>query len=275
MVVKKKAHRILGEPVPVPPKSKARKKHPNQPTWVVIGIDHSLSGISLAGFGYDSTLKKLQGPAFVTLRWTKDQDYFTRLRMAASTHELIMDVIAQLKMTPKIEDIFIAQEEPFPPHGKFTSKGVSQTLKQSAEISGSVLGGLLKWGYREIFQIHNTSWRKIVADQISEATGEDVTLYPQKWQSQKLATQYHCSLKNSGKFRSKQWALDVIGPWFGQMFTPGVVPELTDLISHKDGKIPRPEKSKAQAVQPDDIYDALAMAEWMRQECARAGVIRR
>ena len=49
-------------------------------------------------------------------RWDKNFHYFERLKDAAKSHDLIHDLIGQLGMTPEIDEIFIAQEEPFPAH---------------------------------------------------------------------------------------------------------------------------------------------------------------
>lgn len=215
---------------------------------------------------WDAVLGKFKGPYFTQLRWAKDDHYFARILESVKSYELVLDLLAHLTISLDFDRIFIGQEEPWPPHGSFVKRGHSQTLKQQAEISGAFLGGLIKYGYDNIYQMGNDRWRKMVADQISEETGEDVTLYHQKWKSQKLADQYNCNYKDSGKFRAKQWALDVYAPWVGQMI--GVeIPDWPDIIeSSKLGKIPRPEGSKARAVQPDDRYDALAIMETMRVE---------
>ena len=56
------------------------------------------------------------------------------------------------------------------------------------------------------------------------------------------------------KWKVKTWAIEAFG-----------VPNYPDLIQHhKLGKIPRPEGSKAKAVQPEDVYDALGIMAWMR-----------
>lgn len=235
--------------------------------WMVAGFDVSMSSMAGAALAYDSSCGKFRGPAFVMRRWSKEDHYFERLKMAAKSHELILDLCAELKVVMACNEIYIAQEEPFPPHSKFMMKGQSGFLKQQAEISGAFLGGLLRYGYDQIWQIHNTKWRKTVADQISEATGQDVTLHPPKWNDPKLALQYNCKPKDTGKFRVKQWALDVYGdavvrPAFD---TEIEIPDWPDIIeSGKFGKIPRPENSKAKAIQPDDRYDALAVMEALR-----------
>jgi hypothetical protein len=233
--------------------------------WAVMGFDVSMSSIAGAAIAYDRTLRTYKGPAFVSRRWSKGDHYFDRLEMAAKSHELVLDLITELSMVLAMDEVWIAQEEPFPPHSKFMSGGNSGFLKQQAEISGAFLGGLLRYGYRQIFQIHNTSWRKVVADQISDATGEDVTTHPPKWRSEKLAQIYNCRPTDSGKFRAQQWAIDVYEPWSFQDHE-GKVPDWPPIIERKDGKVPRPEGSTAKAIQSDDRYEALAMAEWLRLE---------
>lgn len=249
-------------------KAGVRKRRPQgleiEHGWMVAGFDVSMSSMAGAAMAYDQTCDKFRGPAFIMRRWSKEDHYFERLKMAAKSHELILDLCAELKVVMACNEIYIAQEEPFPPHSKFMMKGQSGFLKQQAEVSGAFLGGLLRYGYDQIWQIGNTTWRKVVADQISEATGEDVTLHPSKWNNPKLAEQYNCKPKDAGKFRAKQWALDVVGPWAGQMNNVEI-PDWPDIIEHsKLGKIPRPEDSKAKAIQPDDRYDALGVMEALR-----------
>lgn len=233
--------------------------------WVVMGFDVSMSSIAGAALGYDRTLATYKGPAFVARRWSKGDHYFDRLEMASKSHELVLDLISELGMVVANDEIWIAQEEPFPPHSAFMNKGNSGFLKQQSEISGAFLGGLLRYGYNQIFQIHNSSWRKVVADQLTEATGEDVTIHTTKWKSSDLAITYNCRISDSGKFRAQQWAKRVYNPWCEEL-TQTVIPEWPPIIESKDGKIPRPETSKAKAVQSDDRYEALAMMEWLRLE---------
>jgi len=220
-----------------------------------------MSSLAGAAVGYDNTLGKLHGPVFVMKRWDKNFHYFERLKDAAKSHDLIHDLIGQLGMTPEIDEIFIAQEEPFPAHGAFTGRGHSSTLKQQAEISGAFLGGLIRYGYTQVFQIGNHQWRGIVARDLG------ITIHHSKWRSPELALEYNCKPADSGKFRSKQWA----HPEF-QIFErfPEGIPDWPDIITtSKHGKIPRPENTKAKAIQPDDRYDALAIMQWMVEELER------
>jgi hypothetical protein len=233
--------------------------------WAVMGFDVSMSSMAGAAFGYDRTLNRYRGPAFVCRRWSKGDHYFDRLMMAAKSHELVLDLISELGMFLALDEVWIAQEEPFPPHSSFMSRGNSGFLKQQAEISGAFLGGLLRHGYRQIFQIHNQSWRKVVADGLTDAGFGNVTTHVSKWRDPKLAEIFNCRPADSGKFRAQQWAKDVFEPWsFPQ--TQVEIPEWPPIIERKDGKTPRPEGSVAKAVQSDDRYEALAMMEWLRLE---------
>ena len=76
-----------------------------------------------------------------------------------------------------------------------------------------------------------------------------------------MADEYNSTLANSGKFRAKQWA-EYHSKWYGGK----MVENWPDIIESSKGKKPRPEGSRARAVQPDDRYDALGCMEWMRSE---------
>lgn len=246
---------------------RGRKGYEIDHGWMICGFDVSMSSIAGAAIAYDRTCDRHRGPVFVMRRWSKEDHYFDRLKMAAKSHELILDLCAELRVVMASNEIYIAQEEPFPPHTKFMGRGHSGFLKQQAEVSGAFLGGLLRYGYDQIHQVGNTTWRKVVADQISEATGEDVTLHPPKWRSGKLAQIYNCKPDDSGKFRVVQWTHDIFEPWAVQQCGSEGIPEWPHIIeSNKLGKIPRPETSKAKAIQPDDRYDALGIMEALRVE---------
>lgn len=224
--------------------------------WMVCGFDTSMSSIAGAAVGYDRTLKKFRGPEFVMMRWSKEDEYFDRLREAAKSHELVQVLQSNLGLMLNLDEIFIAQEEPVP-YGMF-NKGVSAFMKQQCEISGAFLGGLVRYGYANIWQINSMQWRQMVAHDLG------ITTHHTKWKDPKLAAEYNAKPSDSGKFRSKQWALH---PAFhdGQIF-PNEIPDWPEIIETKDGKIPRPEESKAKAVQCDDRYDALAIMEWLERE---------
>lgn len=226
--------------------------------WMICGFDVSMSSIAGAAISYDAVLKKFKGPVFAEIRWSKEDHYFDRLKAAAKSHDLILDMQGQMLLTLGHDEIFIAEEEPWP--FGLARKGDSQWLKQQAEVSGAFLGGLVRYGFENVTQMNSIRWRTIVANGISEDLGEDVTTHFSKWKSPKLCDRYNCAPKDSGKFRTKQWALDVMAPYFGQQWETEI-PDWPDIIENtKLGKIPRPEDSKAKAVQPDDRYDALAIA---------------
>jgi hypothetical protein len=254
-----------------PAKSGVRKKHrpfalpPNEISkgWAVIGYDTALSSIAGAGIAYDAILKRMRGPVFTHLRFGHEDDYFSRLEVAAKSHEITLDLLGALGVTLPLTDIFICQEEPFPAHTAFTRKGAGQALKQQAEISGAFLGGLVRWGFTNIVQVSNQHWRGQVAKEISDATGEDVTTYPAKWQSGELAARFGCTPKDSGKFRVVQWTHDVFEPWIAQQ-GGSEIPHFPHMINSSKGKIPKPETSRAKPYQPDDRLDALAIMNWLR-----------
>lgn len=244
------------------PKAKARAKHKKYKPkprelrsrgWAVLGFDLSMSSIAGAGIAYDSTLNKYLGPKFLYLRWEKDDDYFSRLREAANAQLLVEGILSELGVMLKLDEIFIAQEEPWPV-GMAVRGGISSYLKQQAEISGAFLGGLVRWGYQNVSQINSMRWRKMVADDLG------ITTHHSKWRSPELALRYNCAPKDSGKFRAKQWALGINnGLNMAMRSFPDEIPDWPDIIHSKDGNKPRPEGSVAKAIQPDDRYDALAV----------------
>jgi len=237
-----------------------RKKHPKRQLlfkdtapergWVVCGFDVAMTNIAGAAIGWDAVLKKLKGPVFVDIRWTKEDHYFERLKWAAKSHEFILALQAQLVMSISPEKIFIAEEEPWP--FGLTKGGESSWLKQQAEMSGAFLGGLVRYGFQNVSQMNTIRWRKVVADELG------ITTHVSKWKDPTLAGKYNTTPDNVGKFRTKQWALNP-GYAFQGTFSEEV-PDFPDIISNaKLGRIPRPEGSRAKAVQPDDRYDALAV----------------
>lgn len=250
-------------------KLKKLKPIPEKPPkgWAVCGFDTSYSSIAGAAMGYDAITKQMTGPSFVMRHFTKEDDYFERLRVAVRPEELIRELMSGLNILLEISDIWIAQEEPFPAHGKFTGRGISKSLKQQAEISGAFLGGLVRYGYSNIFQISNYQWRQLIAHDITDAGIEEVTIHHSKWRSPKLVEIYGCKPQDSGKFRSHQWARHAFEPWSYQQ-TQVEIPEFPHMIQGKDGKVAKPENSRAKPFQPDDRYDALAMMAWMLGERA-------
>jgi hypothetical protein len=250
-----------------------RKKHSRLPAvpdeiskgWVAVGFDISLSSVAGAAFAWDAVTKRMKGPAFSMWRFSPEEDYFERLLLCVNSPNIVGELQAELNVILPVKDVVIAVEEPFPAHGEFVQRGNTQTLKQQAEMSGAFLAGLYKWGYTNIMQISNQGWRSVIAREISYETGEDVTTYTKKWKNPQLALRYNCKPDDSGKFRAQQWATDVFEPWIVQQGGTEI-PNFPPMIRSKSMKVPRPEKSHAKAFQPDDRFDALAMAEYARVE---------
>jgi hypothetical protein len=226
-------------------------RHVREKSRLWIGADLSLHSLALAGLAWDEVLKKYRGPAFVTINWGKDDHYFKRLDRLSKA-DYIYDLSAQLNLIIDPQQIFIAQEEPWPFGMANRGKGQSQTLKQQAEMSGAFLAGCLRLGFHNIYQIHNTWWRKIVADDLG------ITIHHTKW-----------GKGIEGKMRPKEWALAGNHGWGGKKWHgqfPNPVPKWPDMILRGGARIPMPENSKAKPVQPDDRYQALPMALWMKNE---------
>jgi hypothetical protein len=235
------------------PKDKWKKA-----TAVYIGGDISLTSISLGGLS-TTTDGKLRVGA-ISRRWTRDVDYFVRLKEAAMAHELVLDLLAELKVLAEMTEISFAIEEAVP-IGMLqrSSKGQKQGaagawMKQQIQISGAFLGGLVRWGYNDIAEIQSNQWRSMVAHDLG------ITTHASKWNSDEflaLPDGFHASPKNVGKFRARQWVVQFHPKWDGKW---------PDIISSKDGQVPRPSTSKAAGIQSDDRYEALAMAEWLRRD---------
>lgn len=219
--------------------TKKRKKKQSKPTWVACGFDISMSSIAGAAIGFDGTLGRLCGPVFCERRWQRNTDYFKRLDDAARAATFVHELVAKLILTPELTEIHIAVEEPVP-LGMF-KRGNSGWLKQQCQISGAFLGGLVRYGYPNIYEINNTTWKKPIA--------EDMEV----------------SLKHPNfKFLIEDWGRDVY---------PNV-PEFPPLIDHhKLGKIPKPETSKAKPIQPDDRYDALGVMGWLQSEIEEGNIL--
>jgi hypothetical protein len=204
----------------------------SKPAWIACGVDISMSSIAVAAIGYDATLKKLRGPSLHTLRWQSEHDYLDRLKQAARAENLIQDAVSGLKFfVSSADDIFIAVEEPWPMG--LVKRAQSAYIKQQAQMSGAFLGGLMRYGYSNVFEINYQTWLNVVRAELDETIPNN----------------------KEAKWKVKRWAIEAFG-----------VPDFPDLIQSKHGKIPRPEKSVAKAVQPEDIYDALGIMEWMRVE---------
>jgi hypothetical protein len=225
-----------------------RSVRENSRLW--IGADLSLHSLALAGLAWDEVLKKHVGPKFIYIMWNKNDSYFDRLRQLSKADYIYM-MCAELNIIIDPQQIYIAQEEPWPFGMANRGKGQSQTLKQQAELSGAFLAGLLRMGFNNIYQIHNTWWRKIVADDLG------ITTHHTKW-----------GKGLEGKMRCKEWALKLNDDNYWRSIFPNEIPVWPDLIADtkNGGRMPQPETSKAKPVQPDDRYQALPMALWMKQE---------
>lgn len=223
-------------------------RHVREKSRLWIGADLSLHSLALAGLAWDEVLKKYRGPAFVTINWNSSDHYFSRLDRLSKA-DYIYDLSAQLNLIIDSQQIFIAQEEPWPFGMANRGKGQSQTLKQQAEMSGAFLAGCLRLGFHNIYQIHNTWWRKLVADDLG------ITIHHTKW-----------GKGFEGKVRCKQWALRDEPDSFRAGLFPENIPVWPDMIMRNGSRIPMPEDSKAKPVQPDDRYQALPMALWMKNE---------
>jgi hypothetical protein len=216
--------------------------------WVCVGFDTSLSGIAGAASSLDKVTGEIKGPEFTSYRWGRGTHYFDRLTDCARAHEWVEDLQTKLGVIIEPDDVFIAIEEPWP-MGMIKRRMESSALKQQAEISGAFISGLLRYGFKNIFQINNTLWRQLIAAELG------ITIAPQKFNYTENPFPYAPSGKGSGKWRAKE---------YGLKFN---LPDWPDIIkNNKQGKIPRPETSKARAVQPDDRYDAYAILRWMEAE---------
>jgi hypothetical protein len=222
-------------------KLKSRQRQA-QDSWACVGCDTSLSSIAVCGLGYDAILGKMTPVLWAEKRWT-DEHYYTRLRDAVKGVDLVRDVLARFwVLDPEL--VHVALEEPF--YFGAVRKGQSGYLKQQAEISGAFKAGLLLNGFNNIYEINNSQWYAVLRrDGVEFKRAE-------KGASEKTKRE----LKLANKFMVKEWAMQAYG-----------LPDLPDLVKTKaGGKIPRPESgfgANAQAIQPDDTYDAAAILAWM------------
>lgn len=260
-VKKKKAPGFHKGPVPgAAKKKKAPGKRYSSVDYVAVGGDVSTYSISLAAIARTHDGKVRTGA--VSLRWEKTTDYFGRIADAANVKELVYELFTATRVMPNLGDVYFAVEEPIS-YGHLERKE-SQTIKQQCQISGAFLGGLLKWGWTNIFEIQANSWRKVVADDLAEKFNADFTIHVSKYNNPDLLPlpkDWHVSPKSIGKYRSQQWLHEIHPSWDGHW---------PDIISHSTrGHIPRPVESHAAGMQPDDRYDAYPMAAWMRREIKR------
>lgn len=232
---------LLANPEPiVARKTQAdlKKTFEKRPSWLCIGFDVSYSCIAGAAVMYDGLLDRMRGPSTVTQRWTSGEHYFERCAVAARAENLVLDLMSGTgAVILNIDDVFIAIEEPWPMG--MAKKMKSDWLKQQAQFQGVLLGSLLRHGYRNIYEVNNITWKKPIADEMG------ISLRSPKF-----------------KWVVKEWAIGAYG-----------VEDLPDLINSSHGKIPKPEKSRAKPVQPDDIYDALGVMEYMRGQIEESDLV--
>lgn len=225
-------------------------------SYAVVGLDTSLTSIAAVALGYDGLTKK-HSVTHGEIRWTPEVDYFRRLGEAARSHDLILDLLRPMWVVDPSR-VFIAMEEPFP-LGMLGSRQASfqaSYAKQQAEVSGSVKGSLVRYGFENLVEVNNSSWHKALRQ-------DGVDFQPVTRGS---STTQKAAIKLANKMRIKQWAIERYG-----------LPDLPDLVASKSGaKIPRPESgygAKAKAVQPDDTYDACAVAHWLLQDLQARDVV--
>ncbi len=199
----------------------------------MIGIDMSMSSISGSALSYDAVLDK-RSLTTHTLRWQMDDHYFKRMIDGAKAHDFIFDLLSGFTAPLERDNTHIGIEEPWPLG--IVRRAESGWLKQQAQLQGSFLGGLLRYGYANVYEVNAQSWKGVVA----RKAGDKAT--------------------NDFKWRVKQIMLDSWGKEFD-------VPDLPDLIRKQGvGLVPKPETSKAKSVQPDDTYDAMGVMEWVINE---------
>src|SRR5688572_12382587 len=197
---------------------KKRKRVKKIPSWAAVGFDTSLSSIAGAAIAWDSTLGKMVGPVFTERRWMTSVDYFIRLKDAVNSPVLVQELMGKLLLPLEMNQIWICQEAPVHMGGK-----MGAWIKQQCEISGAFLGGLVKWGYPNIEQVNNKTWKKMVAEDLGISQSDP-----------------------EFKFLVKEWAMEEYAG----------VPDWPNLIRKEGvGLIPKPESSRAKGVQPDDRYD--------------------
>ena len=203
--------------------------------WTAVGMDTSMTSIAVTAVSWDSTLKKMSNVAHGEIRWMPGDGYFKRLEQAAKCHNLLVDILLQT-WGMDYDRVCIAVEEPFP-MGMVTRKTFQASwIKQQSEIAGAAKGSLLRYGFKNIYEINNAQWKATLRRE-----GIDIRKMP------------------DGKFDVKDWAIAALG-----------LPELPDLVRAKNGGlIPRPDSgfgAKAKPAQPSDIYDAAAVMAWMQDE---------
>lgn len=211
-----------------PRKPKQVDKPLAEPSYAVIGIDMSLSNISGACQVYDSKLGVFSPVTVHRVRFTKADHWYTRMLTAAKAHDFIFDLVKQASLAGiETDNYVIGVEEPWPAH--LAKKGDSAWLRQQAQIHGSFVGGLLRWGWTRVYEVNNQLWKGPVRDALGKGTID-------KWDV-------------------KDWAVEKWGI------------EVPDIINTaKLGMIEQPSTSRAKPHAPNDIYDALGVMNWTGRE---------
>lgn len=231
---------------PLPPKTGELLLEPRERSWAAFGVDTSMTAVSAFCIGYDAITGTTRGPFWGEIRWSPEDDYFHRLGAAVKAANLIYDIGKELWVRDH-DDIYIAIEEPV--HYGAIERGITSWMKQQCEVAGAFKGGLVNQGYLNIYEINNSSWHATLRKE-----GVD---FPRAAKGSTAAQKAAAAKAN--KWNVKDWAMRAFG-----------MPDFPDLVKSKGGpKIPRPETgfgANAQAVQPNDIYDAAAICAWMTNE---------
>lgn len=208
--------------------------------WVAVGVDISVSSVSLAGIAKTSS-GKIRSAKAISCRWQKEVDYLERMKQAAKAHDLMHELFMAMKVEPELHQVNIAIEESVAIG--HLQRGVSMHVKQQLEICGAFMGGLLRYGWQYLYQIQWQQWAKLVAEDLG------ITTHHTKWNPD----------KHVGKYRAQQWVEQFHPKWDGHW------PDL--VYSSKHGLVERGD-SKAKGKQSDDRYEALGIMNWMRKEIA-------
>lgn len=199
-----------------------------KPQWACIGFDVSL--VSIAGVGVRFDGVKLTDVSYAQWRWEQGDDWFRRLGKAAKAHDIVFDILGPLGWIGRNDHIFIGVEQAWP--FGIVKRADSAWLYQQAQMHGAFCGGLVRYGFTEIYEVNVSHWREIVAAELGVKQSKEL------------------------KMQVKDWAIDSWG-----------LPDLPDIVQVSGrGKIERPESgagARAAAVHPNDVYDAAAIMTWL------------
>lgn len=206
-----------------------RQPNPYEKSWAVAGFDVSMTSISGMMLMFDSVLDKMRGPGWVSVRWERPVHFFDRLCQAVKANEIMYDLMRNTApCSVPYDNFYIGVEEPWP--AGIVKKAESGWLRQQAQVHGAFMGGLVKAGFCNVFEVNAQTWKNPIRQELGVGRPD--------------------------KFDIKRWAIEAYD-----------LPDLPDLIHHGTrGLVPRPESSKAKAAQPDDIYDAAGVLAWMSDE---------